>query len=138
MPTVKRPFTDQKTFYKRIVDGWNSLDSSLQIINIIMVCVKSQDVKLKRMKYHDPFLWGNVLKGLYSLLMKSLVLYSQYQFTLLNCTRVVPEKSKIRKGKKPGRNLLTHKCPFGFMLGNRRISHNFHQRALTRWMIRYE
>ena len=71
MPTVKRPFTDQKTFYKRIVDGWNSLDSSLQIINIIMVCVKSQDVKLKRMKYHDPFLWGNVLKGFYSFLMKS-------------------------------------------------------------------
>ena len=31
-----------------------------------MVCVKSQDVKLKRMKYHDPFLWGNVLKGFYS------------------------------------------------------------------------
>ena len=30
-----------------------------------MVFVKSQDVKLKRMKYHDPFFWGNVLKGLY-------------------------------------------------------------------------
>ena len=37
----------------------------------LMVCVKSQDVKLKRMKYHDPFLWGNVLKGFYSFLMKS-------------------------------------------------------------------
>ena len=39
------------------------------IINLIMVFVKSQDVKLKRMKYHDPILWGNVLKGLYSLLI---------------------------------------------------------------------
>ena len=100
MPTVKRPFTDQKDFYKRIVDGWNSLDSSLQIINLIMVCVKSQDVKLKRMKYHDPFLWGNVLKGLYSLLMMSPVFYIQYQFTLLNCTRVVPEKKQNPKRKK--------------------------------------
>ena len=69
MPTVKRPFTDQKTFYNGIVNQWNSLDSSLQIINLIMVFVKSQDVKLKRMKYHDPILWGNVLKGLYSLLI---------------------------------------------------------------------
>ena len=69
MPTVKRPFTNQKTFYNRIVDGWNLLDSSLKIINLIMVFVKSQDVKLKRMKYHDPILWGNVLKGLYSLLI---------------------------------------------------------------------
>ena len=43
----------------------------------LMVCVKSQDVKLKRMKYHDPFLWGNVLKGLYSLLMMSPVFYIQ-------------------------------------------------------------
>ena len=34
-----------------------------------MVFAKSQDVKLKRMKYHDPILWGNVLKGLYSLLI---------------------------------------------------------------------
>ena len=42
MPTVKRPFTNQKTFYNRIVDEWNSLDSSLQIINLIMVFVKSQ------------------------------------------------------------------------------------------------
>ena len=41
----------------------------------LMVCVKSQDVKLKRMKYHDPFLWGNVLKGLYSLVMMSPVFY---------------------------------------------------------------
>ena len=42
VPTVKRPFTNQKTFYNRIVDEWNSLDSSLQIINLIMVFVKSQ------------------------------------------------------------------------------------------------
>ena len=69
MPTVKRPFTNQKTFYNGIVNRWNALDSSLQIINLIMVFVKSQDVKLKRMKYHDPILWGNVLKGLYSLLI---------------------------------------------------------------------
>ena len=53
MPTVKRPFTNQKTFYNRIVDGWNLLDSSLQIINLIMVFVKSQDVKLKRVKDYD-------------------------------------------------------------------------------------
>ena len=43
-----------------------------------MVFVKSQDVKLKRMKYHDPILWGNVLKGLYSLLIWSL------QFSIFN------------------------------------------------------
>ena len=66
----------------------------------LMVCVKSQDVKLKRMKYHDPFLWGNVLKGLYSLLMMSPVFYIQYQFTLLNCTRLVPEKKQSPKRKK--------------------------------------
>ena len=66
----------------------------------LMVCVKFQDVKLKRMKYHDPFLWGNVLKGLYSLPMMSPVFYIQYQFTLLNCTRLVPEKkAKSEKEK---------------------------------------
>ena len=66
----------------------------------LMVCVKFQDVKLKRMKYHDPFLWGNVLKGLYSLPMMSPVFYIQYQFTLLNCTRLVPEKKQNPKRKK--------------------------------------
>ena len=69
MPTVKRPITNKKTSYNGIVNRWNSLDSSLQIVNLIMVFAKSQDVKLKRMKYHDPILWGNVLKGLYSLLI---------------------------------------------------------------------
>ena len=69
MPTVKRPFNNKKTSYNGIVNRWNSLDSSLQIVNLIMVFAKSQDVKLKRMKYHDPILWGNVLKGLYSLLI---------------------------------------------------------------------
>ena len=69
MPTVKRSFTNQKTFCNSIVDRCNSLDSFLQIINLIMVFVNSQNVKLKRMKYHDPTLWGNVLKGLYSLLI---------------------------------------------------------------------
>ena len=79
LPTVKHPFTNQKTFYDRIVSRWNSSDSSLQIINLIMVFFfKSQDVKLKRMKYHDPILWGNVLKGLYSLLIWSL------QFPIFN------------------------------------------------------
>ena len=75
--------------------------SFLQIINLIMVFV-CQDVKLKRMKYHDPILWGNLWEGLYSLLIWSL------QFSIFNINllclislKVVLEKSKIRKGKKP-------------------------------------
>ena len=72
MPTVKRPFTNQKTFYNRIVDGWNLLDSSLQIINLIMVFVKSQDVKLKRVKYHDP------IKRFVLFTYESPVFYIQY------------------------------------------------------------
>ena len=114
MPTVKRPFTNQKTFYNRIVDGWNLLDSSLKIINLIMVFVKSQDVKLKRMKYHDPILWGNVLKGLYSLLIWSL------QFPLFNinllCSIALKSKRKAKSEKEKFQEkiLLAHKmslCP---------------------------
>ena len=111
MPTVKRSFTNQKTFCNRIVNRCNSLDSFLQIINLIMVFVNSQNVKLKRMKYHDPILWGNVLKGLYSLLMMSPVFYIQYQFTLLNCTRVVPEKKQNPKRKKARKEFVDSNVP---------------------------
>ena len=110
VPTVKRSLTNQKTFCNRIVNRCNSLDSFLQIINLIMVFVKSQDGKLKRMKYHDPILWRNVWEGLYSLLIWSLQL-SIFNINLLCliALKVVLEESKIRKGKKPGRNLLAHK-----------------------------
>ena len=119
VPTVKRSFTNQKTFCNRIVNRCNSLDSFLQIINLIMVFVNSQNVKLKRMKYHDPILWGNVLKGLYSLqtfkklfyklftYMKSLVFYIQYQFTLLNCTKSCPRKKQNPKRKKARKEFVS-------------------------------
>ena len=101
VPTVKRSFTNQKTFCNRIVNRCNSLDSFLQIINLIMVFVNSQNVKLKRMKYHDPILWGEYIKRFVLFTnMKSLVFYIQYQFTLLNCTKSCPRKKQNPKRKK--------------------------------------
>ena len=104
VPTVKRSFTNQKTFCNRIVNRCNSLDSFLQIINLIMVFVNSQNVKLKRMKYHDPILWGNVLKGLYSLLIWSLQ-FSIFNINLLclialelSWKKAKSEKEKSQKG----------------------------------------
>ena len=60
-----------------------------------MVFVKSQDVKLKRMKYHDPFLWGNVLKGLYSLLIWSL----QFSIFNINLLCLIAPKFSYKKAK---------------------------------------
>ena len=58
---------------------------------------KSQDVKLKRMKYHDPILWGNVLKGLYSLLIWSLQ-FPLFKIDLL-CSITLKSKKKAKSEK---------------------------------------
>ena len=60
VPTVKRSFTNQKTFCNRIVNRCNSLDSFLQIINLIIVFLNSQNVKLKRMKYGMILFFGGM------------------------------------------------------------------------------
>ena len=60
--------------------------------------------------YLESYSLGKCIKSfvLFSY-MKSPVFYIQYQFTLLDCTKIVQEKSKIRKGKKSGRTLLAHR-----------------------------
>ena len=60
--------------------------------------------------YLESYSLGKCIKSfvLFSY-MNSAVFYIQYQFTLLDCTKIVQEKSKIRKGKKSGRTLLAHK-----------------------------
>ena len=60
-----------------------------------MVFVKSQDVKLKRMEYHDPFLWGNVLKGLYFFYLYEVSSFSIFN---INMSSYLKCKTTIQSG----------------------------------------